>query len=278
MRKLIMILLFTPFIMMGQIFKSQNQQFVEQAIKDGIFVIRQTYQLEDTTTNQRFGRYGNEEFGFAASLAIRTTDGYVVDSNILFPWDTDSNFSRYRDSHRPVLASSYSMEFGDSIMTQISFTLDSVNSNQRKLSILCPTDYSSVGFDSKRYNGSTEGWVVWISNDSIISKYDGQKNPELTIFKRTIEFKADSVLYPIDTPNTTKEIWGGIFVVPEQTGIGQITFHLGGVIVKDVESNEWAVVPVIKQSASTSLRPEDELTPLNEAVANKKKTKKNKKN
>lgn len=273
MRKFIILLLFTPFLMMGQIFKSPNQQFVEQAIKDGIFIIKQTYQLEDTTTQQRFGRYGNEEFGAFSSLAIRTTDGYIVDSMLLSPWNSDNNYSRYRDSHRPVMARSFSKEFGDSIMSQIIYSVDSLNIGQSRLVKLCPQDSVFTGFSNKRYNQSIEGWVVWLSNDSTLNEYNGSKNPEFTIFKRTIDFQPDSVSYKIDTPNISKQVWGGIFVVPEQTEIGQITFFLGGVIVKDDESNDWVIITPIQSTTMILPRPEDELTPLNRQPAENKKKK-----
>ena len=277
MRKFIILLVFTPFIMMGQIFKSPNQQFVEQAIRNGIFLIKQTYQLEDTTTLQRFGRYGNDEFGSYSSLAIRTSDGFIVDSQLLSPWETDSNFTRYRASHRPVLARSYSMEFGDSIMSPMTLFTDSLNIEQSRLVKLCPEDSSFVGFENKRYNSPTEGWIVWLSNDSTINEFKGHKIPEFTIFKRTIDFQQDSVSYKIDAPNTSKKLWGGIFVVPEQTEIGQITFFLGGVIVKDIESGEWAVVSPIHRATVDVMRPEDELTPLNQQPVDKKKNNKKKK-
>lgn len=276
MKKSIILALFTPLMMMGQMFKSPNQQFVEQAIKGGIFIIRQTYQLEDTVTKQRFGRYGNDEFGAATYLSIRTTDGYIIDTNVLSPWETDNNFSRYRNSHKPVLSRSYSMEIGDSVMKLFSFSLDSINFKHRKLSLLCPAD-SSSGFCCKSYKRPTEGWVVWLSNDSTINEYRGLKAPELTIYRRTVEFHPDSITYAIDAPNTTNKIWGGIFVVPEQVEIGLITFYLGGAIVKDVALNKWVIVPLTKQCDYSFTRPEDELTPLNEIVVNKRKNKTNNK-
>ena len=277
MRKIIILLIFTPFLMMGQIFKSSNQQFVEQAIKDGIFVIRQTYQLEDTTTQQRFGRYGNEEFGAYSSLAIRTSDGIIADSQLVSPWETDSNFSRYRTSHKPVIAQAYSKELDDSIMSPITFSIDSLNLGQLRLAKLCPQDSSFVGFDIKKYKSPMEGWVVWLSNDSTISESIGLKKPDFTIFKRTVEFHPDTVSYKIDTPNISKQLWGGIFVVPEQTEIGQITFFLGGVIVREIDSNEWILVTPVGQTTTVLARQEDELTPLRQQPVDKKKKNKKKK-
>lgn len=252
--------------MTGQIFKSQNQQFVEQAIRGGIFIIKQTYQLEDTATQQRFGRYGNEEFGAFSSLAVRSSDGYLADSRLLSPWETDSNFARYRSSHRPVIARSYSMELGDSIMKPISFSADSLNVGRSRLAKLCPGDSTFVGFENKRYDRPTEGWIVWLSNDTTIDGFKGRKAPEFTIFKRTVDFHPDSIAYGIDAPETTKQLWGGIFVVPEQTEVGQITFFLGGALVKDLESEKWLVATPARPATAVSARPEDELTPLRQVL------------
>lgn len=274
----ITILIFSSVSLSSQVIvKSQSQSFVEQAIKDGIFVIRQTYQLEDTITQQRFGRYGNEEFGAYSSLAFRTSDGFIVDSQLLSPWETDSNFSRYRTSHKPVMAQAYSVEFGDSIMSPITYSTDSLNLGQLRLAKLCPQDSSFVGFDNKIYKSPTEGWVVWLSNDSTINESIGLKKPDFTIFKRTVEFHPDTMSYRIDTPNISKQLWGGIFVVPEQTAIGQITFFLGGVIVREIESNEWILVPSVGQTTTVLARPEDELTPLLQQPVDKKKKNKKKK-
>lgn len=274
MRKFLILFIFTPFFIMGQIFKSANQQFVEQAVKNGIFIIKQTYQLEDTTTQQRFGRYGNDDFGAFTSLAIRTSDGYLVDSCLLYPWTTDSNYSRYRSSHKPVLASSYSMDFGDSIMSPISFVPDSLNYHRYRLTKLNPQDSSYLGFENRIYKKPTEGWAVWLSSDSILNEFKGHKKPELTIYKRTIDFHPDSLFCKIDAPNTSNRLWGGIFVVPQQTAIGQLTFFLGGVFVKDFESEEWIVVSPICQTTANGLRPADELTPLKPAANDNKKIRK----
>lgn len=275
MKRYLLIFILTPFIAMGQMFKSPNQQFVEQAIKDGMFIIKQSYQLEDTVTKQRFGRYGNEDFGSYASLAIRTNEGIVVDKVLSAPWTVDSNFSRYRDTHRPLLSKTIAVEFGDSIPSQLSISNDSIQSINSKLSLVCDTDSTLVGFELKKYSMPTEGWIVWVSNDSTMNEYSGRKNPDLTIYKKNVEFNADSISYVVEAPNTSKKVWGGIFIVPEQTNIGQITFFLGGIVNQNSNDDTWVITPVeIIQSLSEVNSSSEELTPLTEPVQKKKKNKK----
>lgn len=277
MKRYLLIFILTPLLAMGQIFKSPNQQFVEQAIKDGMFIIKQSYQLEDTVTKQRFGRYGNEDFGSFASLAIRTNEGILVDKVLSSPWTEDPNFSRYRDTHRPLLSKTIAVEFGDSIPSQVSISYDSIHSINSRLSLVCEIDSTLTGFELKKYNRPTEGWIVWLSNDSTMNEYSGRKNPDFTIYKKNVEFNTDSISYVVEVPSTPKKVWGGIFIVPEQTNIGQITFFLGGIVNQNPSDDTWVITPVeIIQSLSEVSRPSDELTPLTAPTQKKKKNKKKK--
>lgn len=251
------------------LFMSDNQKLVEQAIKGGLFIVRQTYQLEDTTTHQRFGRYGNPAFGQATSLAVRSADGCIIASAVLSPWESDDNFARYRDSHRPILSRAYSMELGDTAKTPISITTDTIVSLLRGLSIM--QDTISGGFESRYYQDPTDGWTVWVSGDSTINDYQGLQEPTLTIIRRSIEFGPDSVSYAVAPPQVQRKIWGGIFVVPEQTEIGQITFYLGGVMIMDKATGSWVVIPMKMQEVTRASVGENELTPLSEPVVGKKK-------
>lgn len=278
MRKFIILFIFVPFLSMGQIFKSPNQQFVEQAIKDGFYILKQAYQLEDTVTNQRFGRYGNEDFGSISCLAIRTEEGSILSKNVLSPWVQDENYSRYRDSHRPILSKGTTIEFGDSVFSEINLTHDTLCRIGNNDALLCRVDSLNRGFEIKAYENPKDGWIVWLSSDSIISQYAGKKHPDYTIYKKHIEFHTDSISYKVETPTTTKHIWGGVFLVPEQTGIGQITFFLGGVLIKDYDTENWALVAIKpNQQAVSSTRQEDELTPSGTPIRKEKKNKKKKK-
>lgn len=276
MRKALILLIFVPLSVMGQIFKSSNQQFVEQAIKGAMFVLKQAYQLEDSVSGQRFGRYGNDVFGTTSVLAIRTSDGIMYDNEILKPWSHDENFERYRRTHVPILTKSSRIEFGDSVWAEIEMPLDSIDASPYRLSLLNEIRGSSDGLTIKQFNKPIEGWIVWLSNDSVISKYEGHSMPELTIYKKSIAFTPDSISYGIEQPQTNKKIWGGIFVVPEQTSIGVIQFNLAGILLKSNEDDGWELLkPQYSRGAGIESKQHDELTPLDPG-SNKKKNKKKK--
>lgn len=258
--------------MMAQIFMSSNQQLVEEAIKNGIVVIRQSYQLEDSVSHQRFGRYGNEEFGKTYSLGVKVEGGILLENKAIRPWNYDENFVRYQDSHRPVNIKTEVKELKDSVFSNAKLNVDSVVSNDPIANIPDSLTFSGKGFEVFSYSKPTDGWIIWITSSDEIHHCDSVVVQSPLIYKKKIEFNPDSISYSIELPQTPNKVWGGIFVVPEQTEIGQLTFKLAGVMVEEV-SGEWNLYPVKAEPiAAVSPNIGDELTPsLNSPTENKKK-------
>lgn len=241
---------------------SPNQQLVEDAIKNGIIVICQSYQLEDTTTHQRYGRYGNKEFGKSYSIGVKVNGGIAVTNKTTKPWEYDNNYSRYRDSHKPILYQTTVKELSDSSFTQINIGIDSIGSSH-SISIISDTvSYNGHGFQYRKHEGKTDGWIVWITSPVDIQGCDSSRTVEHIIYRKNIEYHPDSLSYTIDVPQSTKKIWGGIFVVPQQTQIGELTFNLGGIIVETSPSS-WQMFPIENTlyQVDNVTKPTDELTP-----------------
>lgn len=255
-------------------YMSANQQFVEQALKGSLFVIKQAYQLEDSVSGQRFGRYGNDVFGTSSKLAVRIQDGFVCDYEIFRPWSHDENYSRYQNTHIPVLSQTSRIELGDSIWNVLKLPIDSITVENRLYAINDSVNFSD-GLIVKQYNKPVEGWVIWLSNDSIIDKYEGRNMPEFTIYKKTIDFAPDSISYAIERPQSNKNVWGGIFVVPQQTSIGVLQFHLAGVLLKSAENDNWELLkPILRREEDLNGNHRNELTPLTPTPTKKKNKKK----
>ncbi len=265
-------------IMTAQLFMSSSQQFVEQAVKDGMYVVRQEYQLEDTVTGQRFGRYGNEEFGSFASLVIRTSVGDFFESGIFAPWERDANYDRYRSTHKPLLSRCVMTEIGDTVISTVELSVDRIHPVDSVFSFISQREANTRGFVTKSYNRKTDGWIVWLSGDSTLDKTRNTLMPEFLIYKKSIDFDVDSLgTITVDMPQTPRKLWGGIFVVPECTAIGRLDFVLGGIIVK--ESGLWILARPFDDIRNSDLDTlPDELTPSDDRRASKKKSKKKNKN
>lgn len=241
---------------------SPNQQLVEDAIKNGIIVICQSYQLEDTTTHQRYGRYGNKEFGKSYSIGVKVNGGIAVTTKTTNPWEYDDNFSRYRDSHKPILYQTKVKELSDSTFIQLTPGIGSISTSDYISIIPDTTSYNGLGFKCRKYKDKTDGWIVWVTSSVDIRDCDSSRIVDHVIYRKNIVFCPDSLSYTIDAPQTTKKVWGGIYVVPQQTKIGELTFNLGGVIVETSPSS-WQLFPVEDTllHLDDKINHEDELTP-----------------
>lgn len=263
MKGLIITLAMLPLMCYAQfeasMFTTNNQKLIEQAVQSGFTIVEQTYQLEDSTTHQRFGRYGNKIFGRARALGVRVADDVLVDKKILFPWENDANFNRYRTSHIPVISSATLIELNDTTRTEIVLNENSI-SNATK-SLIAASDSASVikGFKIEVFEQSTDGWLVWITSDKTIAEWDESLTHPL-IYKKTIDFTPDNNEYEVDAPQTSNHLWGGVFIIPQQTEIGQLTFKLGGILVQ-AHDNNWALETLVPQEEEI-IQQGDELTPL----------------
>jgi hypothetical protein len=259
-------------------FSTNNQKLIEQAVEKGFLVVEQAYQLEDTVTHQRFGRYGQDAFGHSYGLGIRVGQGILLRKSLLTPWEQDENFGRYRESHTPVLSLTCLRELNDSVKREVKLSPDTLGLHSPSLFNAPDSTNHIIGFQVQRFQESEEGWLVWITANKAISESE-KASTTLTIYKKAIKFNADSLKYEVEAPQVSRIIWGGVFIVPMQTEIGQLTFKLGGVVVAS-GLNQWRLeVPTLPALPAVSApTTSEELTPLNEndSSNNKKKNKKKK--
>lgn len=264
------------------LFKTDNQALVEQAINDGVVVVSQSYQLADST-GKRYGRYGNQEFGTINSVGYRVDSGLVVTDNIARPWEYDENFERYRSGYTPELYQTRLCTIGDSAACYP----DSAQLAYKAVAdgfYFAPTPTLKRGFSPRSYKGETAGWMAWIYSPK---EADGEPTgePQYLIVKATLHMGAKAQPTVAQTPADGKDYIGGVFLVPEQTAVGQLTFFLAGMAVMDNDLGEWtiempaAVVEGDKAySAKEIVGAANELTPLvKEAISKDGLSKKDKK-
>ncbi len=279
MKKIALLFMMCPLFAYAQlnasIFSTNNQKLVEEAVASGFFVIRQSYQLVDSTSNQRFGRYGDKDFGRVYALAVRTAHGVVVDGKVMEPWECDVNFQRYRESYHPVLSVTETLEFGDTVFSERH--IDYGTSLTMADSLICVEDSSlnAKGFETESFDEQVDGWLVWVTNVEDENGFDGTSPFSYTIYRKSVTFTQDEPDYVVDAPQPSAPLWGGVFVVSEQTAIGQLTFKVVGVLKRDAEDDGWKIVPVTfsRQSWNEGAG-QEELTPV-DATTNKKKKQKN---
>lgn len=275
------LLMITPLIMLAQFFQTSNQQMIKDAIYGGLIVIEQSYQLEDTTTHQRFGRYGNAEFGKSYSLAVKLKDGLCVTDNAVHPWAYDENYARYRESYKPVLYKTRYRELSDSLMCDILLMSDIPEclGGSHLYFVRDSIMLQGKGFQTDCSKGKRDGWIVWVTSTIGMELCDSAVTSNYTIYKQEFELTSNSIEYAVNPPQTDKQIWGGIYVVPVQNGVGQLLFKLVGVLIKK-EDGWMMTLPEIPERFTNRENVESregmELTPVGKEKKGKENKKKNK--
>lgn len=263
---------------------TDNQELIRKSLEKSLIIVNSSYQLKDTVTNEYYGRLGRDEFGHIYSIGIKVKGGYYLSDKAVRPWMYDSNFNRYKETHLPVFYKIYYKELQDSILTEIEKRPEHLQTEVYPQQFYFRKDstlFKGEGFEPKCQTGKADGWLVWLVADKPITESDSITSTSYIIYRKTLEIKEGHQEHNIDAPSTDKTIWGGIYVVPEPTGIGQITFRLSGVLVE--KEGKWAVLTAVNQNSNECAIINDEnegndtLTPIRKEETKNKKNKKNRK-
>ncbi len=225
------------------VFKSSETILVEKTISDGLFLLRQEYQLEDTLTHKRYTLDNRSDFGSVVSFGVLTESGYIVRNDIVTPWEKDRQFEQYRDSqYRPVLSRTMIRTANDSTWRESALISPQC---------VCPMKDSqwvevkdslyATGLVSDYSDGKKDGWTVWLTSGK---EHKDSSALSLVTYRQSLELsgKGDDDL-EIKVPNTNTYVLGGIYINPCFDRIGQVTFKVCGIIIKKEDS--WALLRCI---------------------------------
>lgn len=237
--------------------RTNNQQLIDEAFAGAFVRINQSYELCDTIKDEHFGREGKDYFSMMPFIGIETEQGLIFPSATLRPWSHDKDFVEYKGKYKP-LASGTKLSLLNS--------KDSAVPREREL-MLSGTDiskYISIYSDSTQINqglkvdtvpGVKNGWLIWLSSDANLTATDSVR---FISIKKEIEVPIDGGYLHIEKPEISETVYGGVYVTPIQTSIGQLTFTLTGVMVLSEE--DWIIdFPFIQQSEEPK-----KLTPIND--------------
>lgn len=254
---------------------------VEDAVRNGLWIVESKYSLKDKETGQHYGRNGLDYFGVAYSPAFSTAGGVVTLKGAANPWEADKTYEKYKSTakYTPVLSS-------DSVAIRKAFGGD-YGQVQAKCTFYgkdsvayFTTDApAGEGFALSGTIGKTSGWIVWLclpKGSAMSSKSEVNLNAVYT----TIDLGEADEPTKVTPPLGSNELLGGVFVTPVVEKVGLISIQVRGLVAK--RDDGWAVVPIPGDILSAedlgngkANEPSEELTPVNEEKPRKKK--KNKK-
>jgi hypothetical protein len=221
---------------------SGNQQLIEEAVKGGIFIVRQSYQLKDIDTNTLYGWDNAEHFGYTLSLGIKAENGYYLEPKAVEPWRYDRRYTEYNDRRQyiPLVSESRYKSLTDSIFSVLPYEKDGLKMLAGgKFYFFRDSLFDNQGFETDDSDGRKEGWLVWLVSPDTLQTVAGEEF-SLLVYRHELTFETGARAYRIKDPSTNNRVWGGFYIVPQTTGIGKISFRIGGLLSK--REDYWQVV------------------------------------
>ena len=208
---------------------SPNQQLVETAMRGGMFIVRQDYQLVDSVTGQRFGRGGKTMFGGAYVVGVKVRGGYLLPERGAHPWEGDSLFAPYRKTHVPVRSKGYYKELTDSCLRELPEGVWTT-AGEGIYRVADSVVFGGEGFAVDETVGQKNGWFVWMVADYPLRASDTMSGGSCVVYRKSLTITDGRRTYAVEAPEGRRQVWGGVFVVPERTGVGVLTFRLCGLL------------------------------------------------
>ncbi len=249
----------------NNLFRTTNRPLIEDALS-GVFVrVDQGYELYNPDTDESYGREGKEYFNLVSFLGVQTQAGVILPDEAFTPWANDIDFKDYEGRYTPRLVGAEMRPLTglDTIpVTEAQLKVTRELGGRMSLVVdtlaLSGAPYAE-GLMIDTMPGSKSGWMVWVSTPG---KLASANDVTLTSIKTEINVSADGATVPLDTPDISENVLGGIYLTPQQTAPGQISFYLTGVAAKD--GYEWILVtPFAAEMEAVDEDPiVEELTPI----------------
>lgn len=221
--------------------ESVENMLVTKIAKDGAFVLSQSYQLEDSV-GKFFGLSGNKEFGTETTLALKVKNGYLLYDIARVPWDYNPRFAKLKKRYNPVL---FPSQYSD---LNREARYDSIYFNSNELVTIYPEQiygmksdtFFNDGFSVSHHVGETDGYVIWYVLPHEID-INASSDLDIIPIEQKIEIVEDrSREYTIPLPQANGTLMGGMYVVPEISGVGRLDFKINGIIIG--AEDEWKLV------------------------------------
>jgi len=238
--------------------RTNNQQLIDKALDGALVRINQSYELCDTVKNEHFGREGKDYFSIVPFIGIKTERGIVASSALQTPWKYDKDYEDYENQYKPIVRDSKMslLNSSDKTIVSMSSSTECVGITN-KLCCLDDSVQSISGLKVDSASGAKNGWIIWLTGNSNLVENDSVKYNSI---QKDIDVPIDGESIHLEQPEFSGMVYGGVYVTPIQTAIGQITFTLTGIIVSDEQG--WTLdFPFIKTPKSTSKR-----TPIEDVV------------
>lgn len=155
---------------------------IDDAIKDGFYLVKQEYRLEDVNVpGSRYNREGQDCFNSTVSFMLKLKNGIVTSEKVMAPWESDEEFDAYKGGqYVPHISRTSYLRVGqkewkvsDKMFDPENMKSESINKGQGMAYV--KNEESGEGFMIARGAGKKEGFIIWLSfsenKDEVNARY-----------------------------------------------------------------------------------------------------------
>lgn len=202
---------------------------IERAIKKGLVVLRQDYQILNEDDEPIGNKPGMNCYGRTYSCGIRIDrNQFLVTKNFVTPWNNESIVKS--DKRRPQVSYSGFLTLNTIHFEQ--FDCDVEEASEEITNHLYKIEASEVeGFEIDENTGKKKGYAVWLKCSNIIDMTHAPTGLSLEFTLFNITTKENTFIYELPT-QPKGNIIGGVFIVPTVNKIGTIELKVNGMFEK----------------------------------------------
>lgn len=222
-----------------------RSSIIEKAIIDGFFMVKQDFQLEDTTNGNRYNWEGGKEFGGSTSFMVKLSNGFVTTDDILAPWDYDENYSQFKgQKYKPIAMRTSFMTVNQKEWEVQSSPLqiDTWDELANGLKYVKFEGEGGNGFIQATGLGKKDVWVIWLMASEAEGESVSTEHCSFRLSQMELTLDKKKHLYEIEAPKAAMKVMGGIVVEPIYEGIGHIDLALVGVIGQYEDKYQMALL------------------------------------
>lgn len=205
----------------------------------GLYIIHQKY-IVRTEDGDEKTQNGNDFYGQSFALAVKTESGYYVSDRTATPWFYDDEYSQSSSLEPEVSSATITpvhniqyTDFEDCSYSQI---------DETPLFEVSSPDEDGFTLLSEADNNLGCGYIVWV----VASDSKSEVN-ELTTYDFVVnEYEANLSECGVVSIKAPKNAIGGVFLIPQQSKVGQLTYKLAGVVTKN-KVGEYQNNPTIQK-------------------------------
>lgn len=225
--------------------QSLANDLIERAIKNGIVLLRQDYQMLNEDDEPIGNKSGLDCYGRTYTCGVRVGEGdFLVTKEFVAPWWSNESIVKSEKRHPEV---SYSGFLTLKTIDFEQFDCDVESAEEVIANHLYTVSGSeSEGFELDEEYGKKRGYAVWLKSSNAFSLQVVPSGLTLDIQPYSVSTTEGSYIYDV-AKQPTGNVIGGVFLVPSIKKTGEITIKVNGMFEK--RGGVWKFISIGKEES-----------------------------